>query len=602
MICVAAVTGDSIAGNNEETCFLRWRQAVDPARMRFDNLHSARYPWGWLAISGFQIEQYPVQLDGGQMATLYLEGTLLSAELLRSIRAGQADQRTLEELRLSNGQYIYVVVGNDPSRWCFECGSDGMGTRPLFFACRDQSRCFSTHASLCAMLNGQAALDVESVRDYVIKDCLLPEACLLSGVRRLKRGQAVHWDGRELTVSGDTAAETSTVRLEEACQSLVEAAKGLPSYPMTPLLKLTGGKDSRLVMSSLLAAGVSFEAITHSHPCEDSLKAGSLTSAVGVKHWMLPVVEADPVSIVSHYFGILPLTDGLASFPPVDASRDRIEDFIVSRGMLELGGAFGAAHRGYWDNAALAANDSSTCLFARLFQPKYDILYPSCDTVKDAMDKWLSVLKSMPAPDEFAALQVLWLDGRFRGVIAMNCNAAPNKFAWLLANRQFYCHSLQRPRHERQAAAVFKQAISLLASGLLNVTPFTVSSPPVARQGTSLNPYRRLRRLLSQSTTVHKCRGALLNRKERHSGLGRMRLAFMADPRKKEWLGQFFSPDGISQLATCSKTFLPQIDRLMGIYFFNMFLEQLNLHPRSGHCDWRRQALDEIFADSAEQA
>jgi Asparagine synthase len=185
------------------------------------------------------------------------------------------------------------------------------------------------------------------------------------GVRALDGATALEIRGgawlerpvREAAVTGDRPAAGRAAPVAEA---LVAAVRPLRSLTAPVELSLTGGRDSRLVVAALVAAGVPVRARTHGfagHP--DVLGAAEIARRLGVSHEVrTPAAPDARIDVATRLRATVLVADGMLSAFENVGRPDRSPSSVVTAGghggELLRGGYAETAAGGRWADGAAA--------------------------------------------------------------------------------------------------------------------------------------------------------------------------------------------------------------------------------------------------------
>jgi len=607
MFAIAVVSREVAEAADCSARFGAWVTATDPGGRFFHPMLSEHTPWGWVGVAGAGegVAEYVLH-DGPRAVTrLFVHGLILDSDLLAALRSGQGDGSLVDRVRHADGQFVYAAIRCQPSPH-FECGTDSLGMRPMYANDLAAPTVAANYSCLCGLLCDQLRLRPRTVLDFAIKDSVLPNDSVIDGVFRLNRGDTVHLDGARLVLRpcelGDLA--TTDTSEDKAADSVLRATKALADYPRVPLLGLTGGKDSRLMMALMLAAGVEFESATHHHPCKDTLVARELARSAGVVHWTIDRCRLDVTVALTRYLAMLPYSEGLCSMPEPDEGNT-VHDLVAERGMIHVGGLGGEVLRAYWDGPEGGFTEPRQVIDYKFFQQKYDPIYPDSEALEQSREDWYRLVDNGRGVDEFVVSQVAYLDARLRGTISARTNMADYDYAWPLANRKLYHHALHRPRADRQEGNIFEEWIRRLAPDLLKV-PWAAGAATYFGGKGLLAGIKRLRIRLGRLGALQRVRGKYHKTREKlrvsgRSSADRLLSAFLSCQGVREWIGQFVSPAGLELLYSGSPSFYSSVTAMFGLYHLDQFLKQLRSGGPGSPRDWRSGALNNIM-ESYEKA
>ncbi len=597
MICVAAASKETTEARDCESLFKRWVSIVDPGGCFFASVFSLKTDWGWLGLAGTELASCDLKVDRDSLAKLFVGGMILDKEILGKLRSHDVvDASVLDEIRQARGQFIYVAYMEKGCEY-FECGTDSLQLKPLYGNDLKCPSVVSNYASLCGVLAGGCELNVETAVDFVIKTPVLPNASMVSGVYHLSRGTSVRLAGERFSVEdcGFGNLATQAVTEQEACSDLLDGTKALGDYPGIPLLGLTGGRDSRLMMAALVAADIPFESATHRAPSKDSLTAAKLASRCGVKHWILARTGEETSCAVASYLATLPLCDGYYGFPMFERGPT-VHSLVEVRGMIHVGGLGGEVLKSYWDPQDAMFQTPQEAVLTRFFKPACEALYQSRDQMERSKDAWLNLVENAEGVDPFVVFSIAYLDARLRGLDSACANGTLWAYAWPLANRALLCHAFQLPRAERQRGAIFERLIGIMAPHLLEAQWYDGRSGTYGDRGLR-GLCHRLRRRASRFQTLHVLRGkaARLKRKlrpGRESVSTRIVSRWFSSSEGLQFSRAIISSKGIKLLESGSVSYAGIVRKLFGLYHYDLFLRCLS--DSQGRIEWQSDAMAKL--------
>ena len=162
----------------------------------------------------------------------------------------------------------------------------------MYYTETHQAVFFSNSAAALNLIKnkGEVTYSALGVAGALIHGLPVTETTLFSGLRLVPAGTRIESrDGHDLHVIDrfplDAPRDTSVEEVADAiAEGLVSYAQTLARGAKSVNAAVTGGKDSRLVVSTLAAAGIDFETYTNGLPESGEVKVGSeVAAALGVK-------------------------------------------------------------------------------------------------------------------------------------------------------------------------------------------------------------------------------------------------------------------------------------------------------------------------------
>jgi hypothetical protein len=154
----------------------------------------------------------------------------------------------------------------------------------------------SNSAAVLAMMRGNGTPEYSraGTAAFLMHGLPFADAIPFEGVRTLDAAAKLTADDRtdlrishDLVEQDDSAVDVSTTA-ETIAQGLVDYAKVLAAGSAEVTAAITGGKDSRLVVSTLQAAGIDFSTYTNGLPESGEAAVGTtVTDALGVEHRLI---------------------------------------------------------------------------------------------------------------------------------------------------------------------------------------------------------------------------------------------------------------------------------------------------------------------------
>lgn len=238
-------------------------------------------------------EQSPLLLTS---VNLSVAGPVSQSRLAAWLRDGNLDH-------LGRMLPPFAALGLTPTG--YRLATDSLGFRPIYVARFDGWSAVSTSARLLASL-GAAPLDEDSVLLGSQLGWLLSERTAFSGVTALPPGAGVHLTRNALHVEPTPLGKPNpgSVGLAEAVPSAAHALQQLLELYLEddhdPVLQLTGGQDSRIVLSAIpRAMRQRITALTLDVPgTADAEVAAGIAGRLGMRHIVhrLTGIEEVPAS------------------------------------------------------------------------------------------------------------------------------------------------------------------------------------------------------------------------------------------------------------------------------------------------------------------
>ncbi len=286
-----------------------------------------------------------------------LSGTAIGAPVFSARTFQPSDRQGAEAAGAwagdAEGQFALVV--RDPRCDEIHVATDRLGSLHLFETTIDGAAVVSTSGLALARL-GRRSLDPAACRIFLTTGTPFGPQSLFAGVRKLepaqihsysagqKTGSARYWDIREKFY--DRARQAGAV--EATAEALVQAMDSISATWSEPLLDLTGGYDSRIVLAAMLKTGRHFE-VTVSGPADsgDVQVAKALAQEFGLKllHHSKPELQAEEIWAAARQ--ALLFTDGqfdvMLYYATMLAHQSNAGKYSTS-----VNGSNGEITKGYW--------------------------------------------------------------------------------------------------------------------------------------------------------------------------------------------------------------------------------------------------------------
>lgn len=209
----------------------------------------------------------------------------------------------------------------------------------------------SSSAAL-ALCDDGSALDPAAVHEFVATGIIYEERSLWQDIRKIPPATVLTIDDagasqRPYWRFGEVAAESLDLEdaVEQTHHALVEVLKALPDTSRPIVSDLTGGYDSRMLLTGMLAAGRPFHTTVSGcgeHP--DVQVAARIAGQLKLDHHC---INAAPELAVEVFDAALRMTDG--EYDAFDYARIlQVHRQLSGTYGMSLNGSFGELARGYW--------------------------------------------------------------------------------------------------------------------------------------------------------------------------------------------------------------------------------------------------------------
>lgn len=197
-----------------------------------------------------------------------------------------------------------------------------------------------------------STLDPVGVHEFIATGILYEDRSLWHGIRKIGPAtvMTLNADGANQHRYWDfTAIEPERLNLEEAAEQthhgLVAVLKALPDTGQPLISDLTGGYDSRLLLTGLLAAQRPFHTtVSGSADHPDVTVAARIAAELKLQHQN---ISAPPLPTAEEFDAAVRMTDG--EFDAFDFARIlHIHRRLAAGHGMSLNGSFGELARGYW--------------------------------------------------------------------------------------------------------------------------------------------------------------------------------------------------------------------------------------------------------------
>jgi hypothetical protein len=218
----------------------------------------------------------------------------------------------------------------------------------------DDGYAVSLSSAVLAMLGapGSTQLDPVAVHEFIATGILYEDRSLWQGIRKIGPASVLTLgrDGvqtRPYWQFSDIRPESLSLgqAVEQTHHALVDVLKALPQAAQPLVSDLTGGYDSRFLLSGLVEAGRPFTTTVSGaaeHP--DVTVAARIATELGLQHQHIP---SKPIPAPEEFDAALRMTDG--EYDAFDYARILATHRRLSAvHSMSLNGSFGELARGYW--------------------------------------------------------------------------------------------------------------------------------------------------------------------------------------------------------------------------------------------------------------
>jgi hypothetical protein len=314
----------------------------------------------------------PVLVDGATGTWLIGLGTWFHQSGLGSGEEARLLQRYLEvgceELASELEGFFTIVIGDGRSREVFAV-TDIVGSCHCFARAWEHGTALSNSSFALAAL-ARPRLDPVGCQEFLRTGSMYEERTFYREVRKLgpaaihripaagPRSENRYWSMARLSPDRFRGTD-AVVHLRE---DLLRAATRVGAAFPRPVCDLTGGYDSRAVVSAFLKAGVSFETVvTGPAGSPDVTVARDLARIAGLRHTHISTMEPVTWEQAKRAFTV---TDG--EYDLVEYGRVfRNHEELLQRHDISVNGSFGEVARGYWWELLLPSVGARRALDAR---------------------------------------------------------------------------------------------------------------------------------------------------------------------------------------------------------------------------------------------
>jgi len=248
-------------------------------------------------------------------------------------------------------QGFFAIIIVDQRQRQAHVVTDRCGSIHVYWRELEEGHAVSLSSAVLAMLGG-AQLDPVGVHEFIATGIIYEDRSLWQGIRKIGPATVITFD--KVGVRAQPYWEFSAVRpesldlaeaVEQTHHALVSVLKALPSGAKPPVSDLTGGYDSRFLLSGLVEAEHPFTTTvsgTADHP--DVTVAAGIAAELGLQHQHIPSKQ---VPTPEEFDAALRMTDG--EYDAFDYARILATHRRLSAGhSMSLNGSFGELARGYW--------------------------------------------------------------------------------------------------------------------------------------------------------------------------------------------------------------------------------------------------------------
>jgi len=215
----------------------------------------------------------------------------------------------LSFLNSLRGSYICLI--SDQVKEEAYLFSDRQGSRPMFIReIAKDSACYAPQVKFLASLEPRlASLNSSAVGQFLIRGCFYGNDTLYEGIRKFPQGTLTTFTRGQASPkqywsflfkeSHETSHESELI--DEFDQLASTATRRLLSVTRSPVLLLSGGLDSRLMLAYLLKEGAtqiqSLSYMVHNTDGDDHIVAKQLSDYCGLRHETYEIHENDYKSL-----------------------------------------------------------------------------------------------------------------------------------------------------------------------------------------------------------------------------------------------------------------------------------------------------------------
>ncbi len=302
-------------------------RAADPRVAIATDIASGR----WLVTLGTWLhEDAAVSSDDALLARLTRVGAKALARELQGFYVVIAGNRELRDVSV-----ITDLIGSCRAYWCTTRDGIAVSSSSLLLAAVSDTR-----------------LDAVGCQEFLGTGIVYEDRTVYAGIRKLApacvhryrdatASSTPYWSVAELAADTLHGAEA----VERFSAHIVDAARRIALRYDNPVCDLTGGYDSRGLVSGMLAGGLNFTAtVSGPENSPDVRISRELAALAGLPHLHSPATAAASPADVRSAFA---LTHG--EYDVLDYARIwKTHGMLAERFRLSLNGSYGEVARGYW--------------------------------------------------------------------------------------------------------------------------------------------------------------------------------------------------------------------------------------------------------------
>ncbi len=296
-----------------------------------------------------------------------------------------------------------------------EMFTDRLGIRNVFYSKAGGNHIFSTRIDFIAKFLGGCKLNLKSAATEWMLNTSLTHESFLTNIVRYSSGARIKIDRYGINATQSFFIPEDKRYEKDKLEADLKNFCNLPSEENSRvIIPLSGGIDSRLILSLLKEDQIQYTATFGDPEHPDSKVANDISAAMGPEHRQfndeIPWPEAiydDLAALMTRY----PLT-----FPASQILFRRYLGILYEPGTVVLDGGFGLImRRGFFNKLffhgkSLIGNRQYIKIYNLLFSRKADIFKDefNAELRRNAISGIEEAISGMPAPDEYAYGK--WLD------------------------------------------------------------------------------------------------------------------------------------------------------------------------------------------------
>ncbi|WP_299302547.1 hypothetical protein [uncultured Brachybacterium sp.] len=225
----------------------------------------------------------------GNKARIWSWSGIMGSDLHAGLKASKAD--SVDDVAVWSGIGSFALLGATPDT--LVAFTNQHRSEGLYWISTPTAVVVSNSAALLAVMRGNGTPEYSRIGTaaFLMHGLPFADATPFAGVRTLEAAAKLILDDRTDAriefdeVEQDAAAIDVHATAEKIATGLVEYARILAAGSGEVAAAITGGKDSRLVVSTLHAAGIDFSTYTNGLPESGESAVGTrVTEALGVEH------------------------------------------------------------------------------------------------------------------------------------------------------------------------------------------------------------------------------------------------------------------------------------------------------------------------------